>query len=94
VNAGVVSNPQKTTSRYQIASAAWCLALRDVHSFWRLEVPDGQDTYFGAEADLNLIYPLGKNLTLRALYGQFIPSQRDSFDDHLHYTELEFNASF
>lgn len=72
----------------------WLRVLLDVHAFWRMEVPDGQETYLGSEADLNIVYPIGQNLTLRALYGQFIPESRSSFDDHLHYTELEFNATF
>jgi hypothetical protein len=60
----------------------------DGHAFWRPEPPPGQDSYFGTELDLGVLYALGNGLHVRGGYGLFLPAE-DVAPDPLHFVELE-----
>lgn len=69
-------------------------AKLDVHTFLRLERPDGNN-YAGTEADLNLVYTLMKGMSVRALYALFIPgSDHFGSEDPAHYVELQYGLGF
>jgi hypothetical protein len=62
----------------------------DGHLFFRPHRPDEAAPYAGAEADLNVLYIIGKGLKARGLYGVFVPGPAHYLSDRVaHYVELE-----
>ncbi|MEL6341398.1 MAG: alginate export family protein [Myxococcota bacterium] len=71
-------------------------ALLDAHLFWRPETFDGQSGYAGAEFNMQAIYALGRGMTVRGLYGAFVPGDEhfledETFNDDIaHYLEAQY----
>jgi hypothetical protein len=66
-------------------------AAVDGHTFFRPEPPMGKKSYTGSEVDLGLAYAFAPSLSLRGLYGVFVPSKTGPFatDQLQHYVEVE-----
>ena len=72
----------------------------DMHTFFRPETAEGQESFAGVEGNLNVIYLITKGMTLRAMYAAFIPGSDHYFtatDDGLssvsdpaHYVEVQY----
>jgi len=92
---GIRSNIADAALRLSYASPATMVFRLDVHNFFRPQDANAvamgkQNGYVGSEANLNVIHKLGKGLTLRGLYGVFVPNE-DIYpsDSTAHYVELE-----
>jgi hypothetical protein len=66
-------------------------AALDGHTFFRPEPGPGKKSYTGSELDLGLSYALAPSLSLKGLYGVFVPSKKGPFatDELQHYVEVE-----
>jgi len=71
-------------------------ALVDGHVFFRPETLDGQQSYAGTEIDAQAAYAFGPGMSLRGLYGIFVPGQEHfavagSFEQQpAHYVEAQY----
>ncbi|MEM6559557.1 MAG: alginate export family protein [Myxococcota bacterium] len=73
-------------------------ALLDAHLFWRPETATTQRSYAGAEFNMQAIYILGHGMTIRGLYGAFVPGNDHFFNvgegrfnaDVAHYLEAQY----
>lgn len=82
------------SARYKLAPS-WILMAQG-HMFWTLEraaaaMTTKPDAYTGTEIDTHLIHPIGKGLTLRAMYGLFLANEDGPYADQGpgHYLEVE-----
>jgi hypothetical protein len=66
-------------------------AALDGHTFFRPEPAMGKSSYTGSEVDVGLAWAIAPSLTLRGLYGAFVPSKKGAFatDEVQHYLEVE-----
>ena len=78
---------------------SWVFKL-DQHFFVRPETADGQEGFAGAETDINVIYKIGRGMSLRVMYALFVPGSDHFFvegearDDAVHYVEVQYGLSF
>jgi hypothetical protein len=82
------------SARYKLAST-WTLLCQG-HLLWTLEratpaAGTKPEAYTGAEIDTHLIHPIGKGLTIRAMYGLFLANDDSVYADDgpAHYLEVE-----
>ena len=79
--------------------ASWVFKL-DQHIFFRPETVDNQEGFAGAETDVNVIYKIGRGMTVRGLYAFFVPGSDHFFvegtagDDVVHYGELQYTFAY
>lgn len=83
VNGGFWGKP---TSKVVVAS--------QLHSFWKVETPDGIEGYTGTELNTHVVVLLGKGLKLRTMYGVFFANEAGPYQEegpaHFWETELSF----
>lgn len=92
---GIRSNIADAALRLSYATPGTMVFKLDVHNFFRPEdanaaVMGKQNGYVGSEANLHVIHKLGKGMTLRGMYGAFLPNDEVYPRDSLaHYLEVE-----
>lgn len=72
---GIRSNIMSLATHAQLAAGDFKIAC-DAHAFWREEPNTAQQAYAGTEIDLNVVYMIGKGMSLRVLGATFLPGPR------------------